>query len=118
MMQRGILSITDPRGKYMGMQTLARNFLGMGNDAKDIDISFLGPAEKPVAVVLAISDAMVRNNDPLTTYVKGDYFFNSTDENFRTISSARLPTLRLPIDMEAASHRNMTCAAFSADCPG
>lgn len=48
---KGILTINDPRGRYMGMQHVARNFL----NNKNIDISFLGPAECPTAVVLTLT---------------------------------------------------------------
>ena len=84
MLQRGILSITDPRGKYMGEQTTARAFL-LG---RDIDISYLGPKEHPTAVVIAFSDVLERNQpDQLVTYIKADYFKYSGIEMFRLLLS-------------------------------
>lgn len=84
MLYRGILSIKDPRGMYIGSQNIARAFLyGI-----DIDISYLGPKERPNAVVIAINDLRERNqpNAPVT-HVKADYFKNSPQDLFNALLS-------------------------------
>jgi len=48
---RGVLTINDPCGRYVGLQSVARSFLTRQN----IDISFLGPKERPTAIVLKLT---------------------------------------------------------------
>ena len=96
MLAKGVLTVNDPYGKYMGMQSDARNFLININ----IDISFLGPAEHPTAVVLKLTpypsseadeeraikeNAELRARDPQNMFLK-------TEEAIREIYRKRRMT--------------------------
>ena len=120
---KGILTINDPRGRYMGMQHVARNFLNNRN----IDISFLGPAECPTAVVLTLTvypsskedeerevqecvkrraaDPSYRRSEEeirqdyqkrrmIAMHMKADYFKNASPELFATLLSVASTTLK------------------------
>ena len=113
---RGALSIKDPRGLYIGLQHVARSYLFRQN----IDISFLGSAEKPTAVVLkltahptskeaeerAIRDPRVTSSEAeirerfqkrrmLAMHMKADYFANATPERFATLLSQATSNLNV-----------------------
>ena len=81
MQYKGVLTINDPCGRYMGLQSVARCFLTRQN----IDISFLGPAEHPTAIVLKLTP--YPSSKPYAMHMKADYFKNATPELFSTLLS-------------------------------
>ena len=83
---KGVLSIQDPKGKYMGMQNVARNFLINQN----IGISTQGPKEAPDSVVIEItksSDKPIPEEKQHTMRMKADYLKNATPEFFANMLS-------------------------------
>lgn len=79
----GILSIQDPKGRYMGMQDIASQFL----TGRNINISTQGPKEDPKAVVVEVSaeeDKFSKEEDKTYTRIKADYKQNSTPQGFLT----------------------------------
>lgn len=94
---KGILTINDPRGKYMGMQNIARNFL----TNKNIDISCLGPAEKPTAIVLKLTP--ICGSKEVAMHMKADYFVNATPELFATLLSRAAS--RMEVDIMKGSNK-------------
>ena len=104
---KGILTIDDPRGQYMGMQSIARLSL----TGKNIDISYLGPAEHPTAVVLRLTPKTDKEYEQeelnryqteedkervrqkyrdlrrIVQYIKADYFYTADPEQFRVFLS-------------------------------
>ena len=81
---RGVLTINDPCGRYVGLQSVARHFL----TGQNIDISYVGPAEKPTAIVLKLTPT--RGNKEVAMHMKADYFKNATPELFATLLSKAL----------------------------
>ena len=80
----GILSIQDPKGRYMGMQDVASGFL----TKKNINISTQGPKEDPTAIVLEVSakeDEFVKEEDKTYTRMKADYKKNATPDMFSVL---------------------------------
>ena len=85
-MNQGILSIQDPKGRYVGMQNIARTYLNRQN----IDISTLGPKEEPDSVVISISEkrkSPIPKTEQHTMRMKADYIKNATPELFETLLS-------------------------------
>ena len=81
----GILSITDHKGRYMGMQDIASCYL----TGRCIDISTQGPKDNPTAVVLTVYAEEDRGkklkNIKTFTAMKADYEENATPEKFSTL---------------------------------
>jgi len=78
---KGILSITDPKGRYMGMQDVAGGFL----TGTCVDISIQGPANKPTCVVVTVyaeEDRGKKLEEIRTIAVKADYERHSTPMAF------------------------------------
>ncbi len=81
----GILSITDHKGRYMGMQDIASCYL----TGRCIDISTQGPKDNPTAVVLTVyaeeDRGKKRKNIKEITAMKADYSENATPDKFSTL---------------------------------
>ena len=77
----GILSITDHKGRYMGMQNIASQFL----TGRCIDISTQGPDDNPSAIVIIVYDEKDKRKDLADvsfSAIKGDYERWSTPDMF------------------------------------
>ncbi len=81
----GILSITDPKGRYMGMQDIASGYL----TGRCIDITTQGPKDNPTAVVVTVyAEEDKRKKLKVIknfTRMKADYEENATPEKFSTL---------------------------------
>lgn len=77
----GILSITDHKGRYMGMQDIASQFL----TGRCIDISTQGPDNNPSAIVITVYDEKdkYKNFEDINfSAIKGDYERWATPQMF------------------------------------
>lgn len=84
---KGILSIQDPAGSYIGMQNVARDFL----IRHDIDITTQGPKKNPIALVITVTAVKDRDQDEKqVTRVKGDYKMNATTTRFSAFLSSAI----------------------------
>ncbi len=80
-MTNGILSIVDRKGRYMGMQHIARAYLG----GICIDISTQGPDNNPTAVIVTVYDEADRGKkleDINYSATKADYNRNAIPDMF------------------------------------
>ena len=92
-MSKGILSIQDPKGRYIGLQNVARSYLNRQN----IDISTLGPKDEPDSVVISISkkgEKPIPAEKQHTMRMKADYLKNATPELFSTLLSQATSTFK------------------------
>ena len=103
---RGVLTINDPCGRYVGLQSVARSFLTRQN----IDISYLGPAESPTAVVVKLTPT--RGSKEVAMHMKADYFVNATPELFGVLLSQARSTM----GADKLAGRNSTYHIYYNDC--
>ena len=77
----GILSIQDPKGRYMGMQDIATGYL----TGRNINICTQGPKDDPTAIIVEVSaeeDKFTKEEDKSISRMKGDYKKNATPKMF------------------------------------
>ena len=80
----GILSIQDPKGRYMGMQDIATGYL----TGRNINICTQGPKDDPTAIIVEVSaeeDNFSKNKNKAVSRMKGDYEDNATPNKFKTL---------------------------------
>ncbi len=100
---KGILSIQDPRGRYVGMQNIANDFL----TGRNIDISTQGPKEDPTAVVVEVSaeeDKFIKEEDKTYTRIKGDYKKHANPNMFSVLLNNAITSF----DMDKKHNRGNT----------
>ncbi len=119
----GILSIRDPKGRYMGMQDVASGFL----TERNIDISTQGPKEDPTAIVLEVSakeDEFVKEEDKTYSRIKADYKKNATPSMFSMLLSRATANFDYDKDHKNGNtyriynngrHKDVTPAEFYTD---
>lgn len=81
---RGILSITDHKGRYMGMQDIASGYLS----GRCIDISTQGPDDNPTAIVVIVyaEEDRGKNLQEINfSATKGDYERYATPKMFSVL---------------------------------
>ena len=80
----GILSIQDPKGRYMGMQDIATGYL----TGRNINICTQGPKDDPTAIIVEVSDEedkFSKKKNKAVSRMKGDYEDNATPNKFKTL---------------------------------
>ena len=103
---KGILSIVDRKGRYMGMQNIAEGFL----TERCIHISTQGPEDNPTAVIITVydkEDAGKNFEDINFSALKAEYDRNATPSMFSVMLSCA--TANFDYDKK---YNNGTCYRF------